>query len=191
MKPSPSVCAAERDVILQVMVPQALKTEIAVRAAAEGETQRTLVLKGLRAFRTELCGLAVPLRSDCWTVVCNLQRARVGSPRLLAVTRKIFEILEADNNIRLIPSHIPGVKNVRADKLSRIERWYGTVLKKTVFSKIAASFGGFDVDAMATVDNKQCDRFVSLLPHPAAEAIDFFRWTPRTTAPTCRMNSGR
>lgn len=55
MKPSPSACEPERDAILQVMVPQALKTEIAVRAAAEGETQRSLVLRGLRAI-----GFAVP-----------------------------------------------------------------------------------------------------------------------------------
>lgn len=42
------------DVILQVMIPQSLKTEIAIRAARDGETHRTLVLKALRAIGFEI-----------------------------------------------------------------------------------------------------------------------------------------
>lgn len=42
------------EVILQVMIPQALKTEIAVRAARDGVTYRTLVLQALKGIGFEI-----------------------------------------------------------------------------------------------------------------------------------------
>lgn len=41
---------AEKGVSLQVMVPARLKREVALKAAREGTTQRTLILTALRAI---------------------------------------------------------------------------------------------------------------------------------------------
>jgi hypothetical protein len=48
---------ARHDVTLQVMVPAQVKRAIALRAANEGTTQRTVVLAALRA-------IGVPVRGD-------------------------------------------------------------------------------------------------------------------------------
>ena len=141
------------------------------------------VLRALRAFREQLRDSEIVLRSDCATVVADIQRARVGSPRLLRTARAIFELLRV-NNTRLVATHLAGVVNSRADRLSRIEHWHGAVLKYDAFQRIIARLGTCDVDAMATADNAKLPRFVSLLPHPRAEAIDFFRWVP---APSDRL----
>lgn len=45
---------AKDDVALQVMVPPRLKKALGVRAAREGTTQRTIVLKALRAAGFEV-----------------------------------------------------------------------------------------------------------------------------------------
>lgn len=55
-----SLSSAEKDVSLQVMVPARLKREVALKAAREGTTQRTLILTALRAI-----GLAVQDHELC------------------------------------------------------------------------------------------------------------------------------
>lgn len=42
--------AGDKEVALQVMVPARIKREVSVRAAQEGITQRTIILRALKAI---------------------------------------------------------------------------------------------------------------------------------------------
>lgn len=46
----PDSAAAGKDVSLQVMVPMHIKREVSLRAAQEGATQRTVILRALKAI---------------------------------------------------------------------------------------------------------------------------------------------
>ena len=50
----------EKDVALQVMVPERIKRQVSVRAAQDGTTHRTIILTALRAI-----GLVVDERDLC------------------------------------------------------------------------------------------------------------------------------
>lgn len=47
---SSSSAASDKDVSLQVMVPSRIKHEVALKAAQDGTTQRTIILTALRAI---------------------------------------------------------------------------------------------------------------------------------------------
>jgi len=48
------VTGSDDDVALQVMVPRRIKHALGVKAASEGTTQRTIVLRALKAFGFEV-----------------------------------------------------------------------------------------------------------------------------------------
>ena len=77
--------------------------------------------------------------------------------------------------------HIPGRNNLVADRESRLDKrdieWQ---LNKTVFAKINAIFGPFEIDLFASRLNNQVPNYVSWKGDPGAWAIDamLVDWRP-------------
>jgi hypothetical protein len=119
------------------------------------------------------------IRSDNSVTVYNLQRQGAGTA-LLNLTREIFSLLEK-LDIRIHVCHIPGVENVTADRLSRMESSGDYALKPEFFR-----MGCLALRAVPTVDlfahalNNKYARFVALPGElqRGAWAIDAFsqRW---------------
>ena len=102
--------------------------------------------------------------------------SKMGSckPKLNNVTREIWEFCMGRKNI-ITASHIPGVQNVSADKLSRehnIEiEWK---LNPGVFENISKIFGPFDIDLFASRINFQIKPYASWKSDPDALFINAF-----------------
>ncbi|KAG1453448.1 hypothetical protein G6F56_007573 [Rhizopus delemar] len=98
-----------------------------------------------------------------------------ASPILQELALKIQEITAA-HKLTIHYQHISGVKNVRADQLSRKTRLrYEWKLPRRFFNQIWENWGPMNVDAFATRENTRLRRFWSLQPDPQAEATDAFR----------------
>jgi hypothetical protein len=81
-----------------------------------------------------------------------------------------------DREITLCAEHIPGVRNVIADKESRAQgdRW-DWKLNPEIFNKIQQIWGPFQADLFASRNSFQIPRFFSWRPDPLAEATDAFQ----------------
>ncbi len=100
----------------------------------------------------------------------------VGTPRV-PVARGLWAI---DHNITLCAGHVPGKKNVLADKESRTHNYdIEWSLKTNWFNWIVKQFGKPDVDLFASRINKRLDFYVAWRPDPNAMCIDAFAmpWT--------------
>lgn len=133
----------------------------------------TAVLLSLRAFRTQLQGRSVLLRSDNVTTVASINRLVGKSPRLNAVVYKIFQFC-TQHRISLRALWIPGNDNTTADELSRRPDPNDWELSGTAFTMIDLLFGPHSIDRMASATNSKLPRFNSRLYDPAAEAVNCF-----------------
>ena len=136
----------------------------------------------LVAFCRHVTGKRVLIRSDNSTVVAYINKE--GGTRSLPLCQLMWELLLwADSfQIELRAAHIPGKKNILADRLSRNQRgprlteW---TLDKAVVKQIFRVFGEPCVDLFATEENKQLPIFCSPWPtegawHSDALSVD---WT--------------
>lgn len=78
-------------------------------------------------------------------------------------------------NIWLSAAHLPGIKNVAADKASRIfydnTEW---MLNRVIFDKLTLKLFKPKLDLFASRINNQLNKYVSWKPGPGAYAIDAF-----------------
>ncbi|KAA6366725.1 MAG: hypothetical protein EZS28_037749, partial [Streblomastix strix] len=93
---------------------------------------------------------------------------------LLQLARKIRQ--EAiDQDLQLITKHLPGVRNKKADALSRLTRIGDyTVKKEYLYPALAELELNVWLDAFATRTNKRLDEYCSLLPDLRAFAHNAF-----------------
>ena len=134
----------------------------------------TAVLLSVRHFARSLRGHCVRLYCDNATAVAYLRKeGGTHSPSLSRLAEQILEtcdLLEVD----LRPVHLPGMRNVRADALSR----RGAVLPgewslhPAVLQPIFREWGQPLVDMFATASNKQTPIFVSPYPDQSAWKVD-------------------
>lgn len=125
-------------------------------------------------FRTALQDRVVRLYCDSSTVVTYLRKeGGTRADHLTQATRVILEWCDLQN-IVLLPVHLPGVRNVVADSLSRRGaaapgEW---VLNRQVVQGLFLRWGQPLMDMMATWANKQTPVFVSPVPDDRAWAVD-------------------
>jgi hypothetical protein len=121
---------------------------------------------------------SILLMSDNSAVVFNLNRRR-ACMSLLAPLRSLLNYIRFWN-IQIIARHVPGIKNGKADKLSRISPGGDYEIKKNVLmAALKRADFKVDVDLFASKRNAKCGVFCSLGQTTRALACDAmtFPWT--------------
>ena len=138
------------------------------------ELELRAILLAVQHFTPLLRGQSVRLYSDNATAVAYLRKE--GGTHSESLSELAEEILvHCDHlGLHLRPVHLPGVRNVRADALSR----RGTALpgewtlQPQVLQPIFLRWGQPVLDLFATAQNRQTPIFVSPYPDPAAWRVD-------------------
>ena len=132
------------------------------------------VLYGLQSLVRDIRDTHVLVRSDNATTVACINRHCSIKESLLDVTIDIFDWC-SERGIYLSASHIRGVSNVEADRLSRDVKvnteW---MLKPKLFQGLLHIFGVPIIDLFASRINYQLPAYVSWRPDPKACDIDAF-----------------
>lgn len=119
-----------------------------------------------------------PIRifSDNTTAIKYVMKAGgTASPTLQDLALKIHTILN-QFKIRLQCVHIPGINNIRADQLSRMQKpLYEWTLPRSIFNQIQRKWGPLMIDAFAAHHNHLLPKYWSIRPDPAAMQIDAFK----------------
>ena len=131
---------------------------------SSNQRETAAVLRALPAFQALLQQKnirAMTIRSDNTVTVYNLQRQGAGLA-LLGLTRAIFSLLQK-LDIRIYVCHIPGVENVLADHLSRMEATGDYSLRPELFQLGCRTLQvNPTIDLFAHKLNTKLPRFVAL-----------------------------
>jgi ribonuclease HI len=115
----------------------------------------------------------IMIRSDNSSVVYDLQRMRAGRSLLLPL--KLITNFCYQRNLHVIAAHIPGVENVAADHLSRLEKSGDYGIKQGVLDKALKTMGvTINIDLFANAQNHKCQRYVSVSKFVGAAERDAF-----------------
>jgi hypothetical protein len=148
-------------------------TRAEARRSSNARELHTTVLVCM-AFRKDLAGSVVEIRTDNMTTMAYLNHQGGRHPELTAIVRPLWE-WALRTRTTIFATYLPGKKNDRADRLSRVRRdrtdW---MLNKSIFRRIQRLFGPFTVDLFATRLNALLPRYVSRHPDPGAIAADAF-----------------
>lgn len=134
------------------------------------------ILFALQLHAKEFGDSLIKVYSDNITALKYAKKSGgTASQYLQELALAIYE-LTARHNIQVQYQHVQGVKNVRADFLSRRKKpLYEWKLPRRFFKMIQAQWGPLKLDAFATRENTRLPRFWSLQPDPQAEALDAFK----------------
>ncbi len=128
----------------------------------------------LQSFCSAMSNVYIKLMLDNTTAIACINKFGSVKPLLMAHTQCLYSWV-LQRNIRLIAGHVPGKKNVRADKESRTHNYdIEWSLKKKWFDWIVKQFGRPDIDLFASRINKQLDTYAAWRPDPHAKYIDAF-----------------
>ena len=127
---------------------------------------------GIKCFCSNTRGEHIKILCDNITAVAYINNQGGTKTKCNNIARKIWLwAYHTDNWISA--AHLPGAKNVRADKESRsIHDNTEWKLDPELFQKICKEFGTPDIDLFASRLNKQLDKFMSWKPDPLAVAVD-------------------
>ena len=128
----------------------------------------------LQAWGPLLEGKSVMINSDNQSVVASINmQGTTRSPGLLSCTLQLFNLVDA-HKLQVRAKHIPGVRNVLADQLSRPSRSMSTEwsLHPDIFRHIQKTVDLGVVDLFATRSNFKLLMFVSPYPDPLAWKVD-------------------
>lgn len=114
--------------------------------------------------------------SDSTTAIKYVMKTGgTASPTLQDLALQIQSLL-SKFQIRLQCVHIPGIKNTKADRLSRLAKpLYEWSLPQQFFQKIQRKWGPLTIDAFAAHHNNLLPKYWSIRPDPAAMNIDAFK----------------
>ena len=139
------------------------------------------VLLGLKSLCSAFSGKHILVQSDNTTAVAYINA--MGGIKSIPSNEMAIVIWDwcLNHNIWLSATHIPGSKNIQADKESRVLKesteWS---LSLEVFNVIQERWGKFDIDLFASRLNFKVPRYVSWRPDPGAQFINAFlmNWKP-------------
>ena len=119
-------------------------------------------------------GQVVRVYSDNSTTVSYIRKqGGTRSWQLFLQTVELYQLLD-QWHITLIPTHLPGARNVTADALSRLQRPSPTEwrLPQETLLRLFSVLGTPCLDMFATATNKVVDNFVSPYQDETAWAVD-------------------
>lgn len=139
------------------------------------------VLLGLQSLCSNVSNKHIRIQSDNTTTVAYLNA--MGGIKSQDCNDMAFQIWDwcSQRNIWLSASHIPGSKNVEADRESRntndATEWS---LSTTVYNNLLETWGPFQIDLFASRLNFKVPNYASWRPDPGAQFIDAFsfNWDP-------------
>lgn len=129
------------------------------------------VVKVVKAFRKELEGKSILLRTDNRVAMAYVNRMTGRIPELAAIARELIELLETMGS-KIQAIYISTVDNVEADALSRSKDTHDWCVKEKLFEKIDKKFGPHSIDRFADKFNRKTKRYNSWKYEPEAEAVD-------------------
>ena len=101
---------------------------------------------------------------------------REGGTRSFRLTRLAIRLLKFCDrmDVSLVPVHIPGIRNVQADALSRVGQTLVTEwqINSRLLHPVFRQWGVPRIDLFATFSNNKCDQFVSPYPDDRALMVD-------------------
>ena len=132
------------------------------------------VLFGLQSFFSNSNNLYIMCRIDNTTAVSYINKqGGTKSWECLMVSKEVWRFCE-ERQIYVIATHIPGVLNVEADRLSRkFNEFTEWSLPEKVFRDITHELT-IDIDLFATRLNHKCKKYMSWHADPRAWKIDAF-----------------
>jgi hypothetical protein len=145
--------------------------------------ETTAVLRALLNFRSEVQKHQIhclSLRTGNIVTVFNLQR-QGASESLLYETRQIFSFL-LKMDIRLQTTHIPGVENITADALSRMDAAGDYELRQEFYQRGIRFLGVTPtLNLFAAKTNAKCPSYLALpgVRAEGARALDALRYSWR------------
>ena len=129
---------------------------------------------GIQCFAKGRTSFCIKILTDNTTTVAYLNHMGGTKLKCNRVARKIWSWCERNDNW-IVAAHIPGIKNITADKQTRTSwdnmEWQ---LSPDKFGEICRVFGKPDIDLFATRLNHQLPRYMSWKPDPGAEAVNAF-----------------
>ena len=133
---------------------------------------------GLKAFCKNEQGIHVKIYSDNSTTVNYINAmGGVHSRECHTIAKDIWQWC-IEKQIWLTAAHIPGIKNVEADRESRVfsdnKEW---MIRSDIFQQITDIWGEPSIDLFASRLNHQVPCYVSWKPDPGAAFIDAFSVT--------------
>ncbi|MCP3933068.1 MAG: hypothetical protein GY705_28695 [Bacteroidetes bacterium] len=130
-----------------------------------------LTLQSFARFKRDI---HVKMMIDNTTAIACINKFGSVKPLLMAQTTELYQ-WALDRNLYLSAAHVPGKKNVIADRESRTQNldieWK---LKEKWFKYLTEQLGIPKIDLFASRLNKQLPIYVAWRPDPCAIAIDAF-----------------
>ena len=127
---------------------------------------------GIQCFASNLTNAHIKILSDNTTAVAYVNNQGGTKNKCNALARQIWTWCYNHKNW-LTAAHIPGSKNVRADKESRVKNnnmeWE---LHPQNFQEICQNFGTPEIDLFASRLNHKVPKYISWRPDPNAHAVD-------------------
>ena len=148
---------------------------------SQPDSQRHINLLELETIRLALLHWGPQWRNQTVRVYCDNSTAvayirKQGGTHSQALFHKTLELFQLLDQyvITLIPTHLPGARNVTADALSRLSQPSPTEwrLQTKTLNKLFYVFGTPLIDMFATAENKVTPIFVSPYPDDRAWAVD-------------------
>lgn len=139
----------------------------------------TAVFRGLQSLVNLLSwqDCSVRVRTDNLTTMAYVNRMGGRTPHLSRLAEELHRFCLA-RRILLTAEYLPGVENVIADHLSRIQAdWSESQLNPILFRAIDRRFGPHSLDLMASLTNTQLRRYVSYRADPRCLYTDCFSRT--------------
>ena len=130
-------------------------------------------------FRTTFkCNILI--RSDSSTVVSYINKQGGSSPLLCDISLEIWEFC-ISRNLKIVASHLAGISNSRADRLSRIQHSdHSYYLTQECFEDLSDSLSfSLKIDCFASRNNFKIKNFISRYCDPLSSWVDAFAtiWT--------------
>ena len=132
------------------------------------------VIYAVRVFLLHLRYRVVRLMCDnTMTVAYIKNEGGTRSHTLMQMTIRLLKWCDS-KAITLVPVHLPGVRNIQADSLSRVGQTLTTEWRMAMESlrPVFAKWGEPQIDMFATFANRRLVKFVSPYPDPRAEWTD-------------------
>ena len=132
------------------------------------------VIYAVRDFRPHLRYRVVRLMCDNAVTVAYIKNeGGTRSHTLMQMTIRLLKWCDS-KAITLVPVHLPGVRNIQADSLSRVGQTLTTEWTMAMESlrPVFAKWGEPQIDMFATFANRRLVKFVSPYPDPRAEWTD-------------------